>query len=334
MNCLRAGVIGFGYTGQLHLQAWNQVGVPVTVVAENHENARAAVPGNVQTFANYLQVLESDVDVVSICVPTALHYRVTLDALAAGKHILLEKPIAPTVEEADAMIAAARHAGLYLLVGMTHRFYPEVLEARRIVQDGGIGEIVMIRDCILEHFGFLNSPPWYLQKNVAGGGTALTSGIHLIDRVLWFLEELPSWVAGSVSNRFFGQDVEDGAQISLGFASGRSAQITCGFLSQPHPLVCDLEVIGTGGSVIVHTWRGYEYHSPQKTESREVYTSQPHAEKVLVGLRAEAIELCDAIRSARQPRPSAEESTQALRVITAFYDAARTGATQPMEFRT
>jgi UDP-N-acetylglucosamine 3-dehydrogenase len=216
---------------------------------------------------------------------------------------------------------------------MTHRFYPEILQAKHIVEDGGIGEIVAIRDCILEHFGFLNCPLWYLQREWAGGGAALSSGIHLVDRVMWFMGELPACVFGSASNPFFGRDVEDAAQIALGFPSGRSAQITCGFMSQPHPLVCDLQVIGTAGSVIVHTWQGYEYHSSAKTEVRAIYTSEPHIQKVLVGLHGEVEEFCGAIRDGREPRPSAEESTRALRVVEAFYRAAKTGTVQPVEYK-
>jgi predicted dehydrogenase len=214
---------------------------------------------------------------------------------------------------------------------MTHRFYPEILEAKRMVEDGSIGEIVMIRDCILEHFGFVNSPGWYLQPALAGGGTVLSSGVHLVDRVLWFLDEMAVSVSGFANNRFLNQQVEDSAQMTLGFQSGRSAQITFGLTPEPHPLVCDLELIGTRGSIVVHTWNGYDVRSGTGTRQHTLYTSETHREKVLVGVSGEVRELCAAIAEGRRPRPSMEESTRPVRVIEAFYRAARTGTIQKVD---
>ena len=85
---------------------------------------------------------------------------------------------------------------------MTHRFYPEILAARQLVNDGAVGDLVLFRDCILGHFGFLDSPRWYLDPAMAGGGAVLTSGIHLVDRVLWFADEMPESVTGIGASRF------------------------------------------------------------------------------------------------------------------------------------
>lgn len=325
---LSAGIIGFGYTGRLHRAAYEKCGVRVSGVAEAQAAVLDTVPAGIQRFADYRALLATDIDIVSICTPTGLHCEQTLSALAAGKHALLEKPIATTVADAERICAAEKQSGKHALVGMTHRFYPEILEAKRIVEDGGIGEILMARDCILEHFGFVNSPRWYLQPELAGGGTVLSSGVHLVDRVLWFLGEMPVSVSGSTNNRFLNQQVEDSAQMALRFLSGRSAQITFGLLPEPHPLVCDLELIGTRGSIVVHTWSGYEVRSSAGTRHRAIYTSEPHAEKVLLGVCAEVTELCSAIAEGRAPRPSTEECTKPMRVIEAFYRAARTGTMQ------
>ena len=328
MKNLSAGIVGFGYTGRLHMQAYEKCGVRVAGVAEAQPAVLDAVPGGIQRFADYRDLLESDIDIVSICTPTGLHCEQTLSALAAGKHVLLEKPIATTVADAERMSAAEKESGKHVLVGMTHRFYPEILEAKRIVEDGGIGEILMIRDCILEHFGFVNAPRWYLQPELAGGGTVLSSGVHLVDRVLWFLGEMPVSVSGYTNNRFLNQQVEDSAQMTLGFSSGRSAQITFGLLAEPHPLVCDLELIGTRGSIVIHTWSGFEVRSGAGTRRHAVYSSETHPEKVLVGVCAELKELCAAIAEGRRPRPSTEECIKPIRVIDAFYRAARTGTMQ------
>ncbi len=332
MSLLRVGIIGFGYTGRLHLAAWNAVnGAEVAGVAETRPSAQDGCPAGVRWFHEYADLLASDIDAVSVCLPTSLHCRVVQDALAAGKHVLVEKPIATTLEDAEAMIEAANRADKRLFVGMTHRFYPEVLAAKKLVDDGAIGEIVMIRDCILEHFGFLDSPGWYFDRDIAGGGVVLSSGIHMVDRVLWFAGEVPTAVSGTTSHAFFRRDVEDAAQMNLRFASGRTAQIAFGFLPQPHPLVCDLELTGTKGSIVVHTWQGYEHRTAAGVKVHHIYESESHAEKVSVGLKGECEEFRDAIREGRDPRPSVEESTRALRVILGFYRAAETGKTLLLE---
>jgi predicted dehydrogenase len=143
--------------------------------------------------------------------------------------------------------------------------------------------------------------------------------------VLWFLGEMPVSVSGFTNNRFLNQQVEDSAQMTLGFSGGRSAQITFGLLPEPHPLICDLELIGTRGSIVVHTWSGYEVQSGAGTQQHAIYTSETHREKVLVGVSGEVRELCAAIAEGRRPRPSTEECTKPIQVIEAFYHAAGAG---------
>ena len=103
------------------------------------------------------------------------------------------------------------------------------------LDQGEFGEVVMIRDCILESMGFLGGPAWYRDPGAAGGGTVLSSGIHLVDRVMWFAGRRPTAVSGFTSNALLGGPLEDAAQMSLGFGANCSAQITFGWLAEPHP---------------------------------------------------------------------------------------------------
>jgi predicted dehydrogenase len=210
---------------------------------------------------------------------------------------------------------------------MTHRFYPELREAKKLIDDGAIGSIVACNDCALEHLGFLNVPPWYMTKKLSGGGPALTSGIHLVDRLRWFTGDEVNMVTGSATNRYFGADVEDAGQMFLRFRGGISAQITVAFMREPHPLVCDLQVIGTRGSVTVHTWQGYEMWNQTGHQNAVLYTDLEHRAKVQVGVQGEIREFCASIAEGRAPWPSAEDSTRSLRVVMAYYQAAATGHT-------
>lgn len=316
----RAGIIGYGYTGRLHHIAYERVGAEVVAVAD--PNPRLEVPPGVRRFGEAEDLLASDIDVVSICVPNTLHFDLTMVALAAGKHVLLEKPIAVDNAQAERMIHEAGRTGRMLFVGMTHRFYPEVMEARAAVAAGEIGEVVSITDCIYEHFGFLDSPRWYLDRAQAGGGTVLSSGIHLVDRVLWFAGDRVEAVWGSASNPFFGESVEDCAQMSLRFAAGKSAQLSFGLLREPVPLTCRLTAIGTEGMIVVDTWQGWEIHSTGRSEVHRLYTHETHQHKVLVGLEREVREFLAAIAQGRKPFPDASESVRALELVAAFYRAA------------
>jgi predicted dehydrogenase len=328
---LRVGVIGYGYTGRIHADAYSRCrDAQLVAIADTDKQRLMDLPRGVQGHTAYLNLLDSDIEAVSICLPTHLHCPVAIEALSRGKHVLVEKPIAMDLDESRRMMQAADAAGRILYVGMTHRFYPEVREAKQRLDDGAIGTIVACNDCALEHLGFLSLPPWYMQKRFAGGGTVLTSGIHLVDRVRWFMGDEVCQVAGAAGNPYFGADVEDAGQMFLRFRNGVSAQITMAFMREPHPLVCDLQLIGTRGSITVHTWRGYELWNERGQEERIFYKEEPHRDKVLAGVAGEVAEFCGAIAEERVPWPSARESTAALEVVMAYYRAAASGEPVPL----
>lgn len=326
-NVLRAGIAGFGYTGQLHYEACRRLpGIEVVAIADPMVDP-SRLPPDVTTYADYRDLMTLDLDTIHICLPTVLHAESACLALQSGMHVLIEKPIATSTSEAESMMAEARRASRFVYTGMTHRFYPEIREAKKRVDDGEIGELVMIRDSILEYVGLLGGPSWYRSRKLAGGGTVLSSGVHLVDRVAWFFGSSPVAVSGAMSNAMLGGEVEDSAQMSLLFDPPRSAQITFGWLVEPHPLVCDLELIGTRGSIVVHTWQGYECRTPAGVKHYPIYTSESHQHKVIIGLMGEIAEFCNAVREGRTPWPPVEETSRAVRVVEAFYEAAETGHT-------
>ena len=329
---LRIGIVGYGYTGKIHAQAClAQAGARLIAIADSDPERLKDLPAGIRACRSYEELLGNDVDAVNICLPTHLHCQAALAALSSGKHVLVEKPIAVNLEEAQCMLRAANAAGLVLYVGMTHRFYPELQEAKKIVDSGAIGSIVFCNDCALEHLGFLSVPPWYMEKKFAGGGPALTSGIHLVDRLRWFTGDEVRVVTGSAANPYFGADVEDAGQMFLRFRSGISAQVTVAFMREAHPLVCDLQVIGTRGSLTVHTWRGYEMWNASGHQEKVFYTDQEHRTKVQAGVEGEIREFCSSIAEGRDPWPSAQDNLRSLRIILAYYEAARTGRSVELE---
>lgn len=146
---LRAGVIGLGMMGRNHARVYGQLdGVDLVAVADPDPAARtAAASGHpVRAYADPAAMFaEEELDLVSVVVPTSLHLPTTLAALAAGCHVLVEKPIAATRAEAEAMIAAAEAAGRILTVGHIERFNPAIVELRRRLAAGELGRLFQVR---------------------------------------------------------------------------------------------------------------------------------------------------------------------------------------------
>jgi predicted dehydrogenase len=329
---LRIGIIGYGGIARLHQQAIEQLrGLRLAAVADPDVTLLDGLPASIERFSSEHELLRANLDAVIICSPTRWHAPTALAALTSGKHVLVEKPMSITVAEGQAMCKLACDTGLVLMVGMTHRFYPEFREAKRLVDDGAIGEVLMCSDTIIEPVGGTGFPRWYLDKTIAGGGVAISDGIHLVDRVRWFAGREAHRVTGCVGNHYFGSAVEDSAQMHLWFGDGVAAQLTMAFMSADHPLVCELRVVGTKGSILVRTWQGYTLHDPCGTNTTTIYKGESHAHKVQVGLQAEIAEFCSAIREGRAASPSPEDSLKALEIVQAFYVAAAKGTIVTLE---
>jgi UDP-N-acetylglucosamine 3-dehydrogenase len=147
---LRAGVIGLGMMGRAHVRVWDELvdGVELVAVADTDLPARkeATRGRDARAYVDAAEMLEAeDLDLVSVVVPTSLHLPTTLAALAAGSHVLVEKPIAATRAEAEQMIDAAQRAGRMLTVGHIERFNPAIRELRRRLVAGELGRIFEIR---------------------------------------------------------------------------------------------------------------------------------------------------------------------------------------------
>jgi len=110
--------------------------------------------------------------------PHNLHARVAIDAARAGKHVLLEKPIATTLKEADSIIEEAKKAGIVFMVAENYHFEPAILKAKELIDQGYIGEIFLIEAVSM---GFYVPPLWRRSKAEMGGGVLIDRGIHMVD---------------------------------------------------------------------------------------------------------------------------------------------------------
>ena len=143
---MRIGIVGTGSMGQTHAAGWAET--PATIsgfMSQSLAHAQAlAKQYRAQVYPNFETML-ADVDAVDICTPTHLHHSQVLQAAAAGKHIICEKPLARTVAQAQEMIAACQRAGVKLLVAHVLRFFPEYAQAKHLVDTDELGHVAVLR---------------------------------------------------------------------------------------------------------------------------------------------------------------------------------------------
>lgn len=188
---LGVAVLGAGRFGGRYLDVVKATrGAEMKVLAEPREEQVApleAAHPDVELVPDYRQALErDDVDVVVAALPHWLHRQAAIDAALAGKHILMEKPLAPTVAECDEMLAAAREHGVKLMTAHMQRFMPVVKRMKEIVDSRRLGDLVTVHDVWHKSYEPDRLPAWLLDR-ARGGGLDLLNGVHMIDRLLWLV---------------------------------------------------------------------------------------------------------------------------------------------------
>src|SRR4051812_32292041 len=197
---LRIAMVGHGFMGAAHSQAWRtaprffdlgvepEMAVIVGRDPERTEAARMQYGWQSASTDWRAVVADPDIDVVDIVSPGSSHVEIAIAALEAGKHVLCEKPLANTVEQAEAMTAAAAAArahGVRAMVGFSYRRVPAIAVARQLVQDGRIGTVRQVRALYLQDWLADEDGPmtWRLDKELAGSGALGDIGAHAIDLV-------------------------------------------------------------------------------------------------------------------------------------------------------
>ncbi|RLG59287.1 MAG: gfo/Idh/MocA family oxidoreductase [Candidatus Hydrothermarchaeota archaeon] len=208
---VRVGVIGIGNMGRNHVRVYSELerAELVAIADINREFEAIAHKYKCRFYTDYNEMLESEeIDAVSIAVPTSLHKKVAMDCITKGKHVLIEKPIASSVEDARAIIKEAKKKNIILMVGHIERFNPAVKKLKEIIKRGELGEIISI---VAKRVGVF--PPQIKDANVI-----LDLAIHDIDIFNYLLNALPTDVL-SFSGKALNKDREDHAMLLLKYNS-------------------------------------------------------------------------------------------------------------------
>jgi predicted dehydrogenase len=192
INQLRAGVIGTGFIGPVHVEALRRLGVTVSAICDLPERAQAAATeqGIALAFSDYRAMLRSpDFDVVHITSPNRFHCEMALEALKAGKHVVCEKPLAMNTRETARIVKAARSSGRIFAVNYNIRFYPAVLQLRRMVERGDLGEIIHVNGSYMQDWLYKETDyNWRLLPDEGGKLRAVADvGTHWMDAVSFII---------------------------------------------------------------------------------------------------------------------------------------------------
>jgi predicted dehydrogenase len=313
---LRVALLGTGWIMDFHARAVLEHPGAELVAAANWRRPsldRLAERHGIARTTTDWPALASDpgVDAAVVGTPNALHAPQAIAFLDAGKHVLVEKPMAASLAEADAMVAAARRSGAFLMVAHCWRFHPDVRALRARVEAGELGEIVKTRS-YGGHAGWGPSG-WFTDPVLAGGGALVDMGVHAIDTARYLLgDPEPVRVCAAVGTRYGAYPVDDDAVLLLGWANGVTSVVESGWW-QPHlgGLEADTELYGTGGYARV--WDMTEPPPGYQHCTQPMYSAQ-------------LAEFVDAIAAGRQPRPGGEDGRVVVGVVEQAYASARGAA--------
>ena len=222
---MNVAIIGCGLAGQKRLRALGKQHRLIAAVDPVLERAKTLVEGypNAVATTDWRAVIaQPDVDVVIVSTTNNWLAPITLAAVEAGKHVLVEKPAARCPEEFDPVIAAVEQQGVCVQVGFNHRYHPAFQKARHILVSGALGPLMFIRGRY-GHGGRLGyEREWRADPEIAGGGELLDQGVHLIDLARWFLGDFVH-VNGFAHTYFWDMPVEDNGFLLLRTAQNQVA---------------------------------------------------------------------------------------------------------------
>lgn len=307
MNELNVAVIGCGPWGRNHARVYNELdNARLQAVCDKDITIASKIGARygIEWFTDAAEMLELDgVDALSICTPTTSHADIAIAAIEAGKHVLVEKPMTRTVEEAKSLIKAAENEGLHLSVGFVERFNPAVMEAKKMIERGVVGDVILARSTRVSR-----RPP-----RVGDIGVVKDLAIHEVDIVNYIFGLEAASVYATIGN--ISHEFEDYANIIIRFEDNRNAFIEANWLTPRK--VRSLILTGREGLITV------QYQTQEVTVENDSRLYMPHIERQ-EPLYLELQHFVDSILRDEPPQPSGCDGLRALEICDAALRSAKT----------
>ena len=315
-------IVGCGRFATFHAAAARRLRRRVRLAFASRDLARAEAYrrrfGGFAAFGSYeAAAADPRVEGLLVCTPHHLHLPHTRLGAAHGKAVLLEKPIARTVAEADEVLATARAAGIVLMVAENLPFMPAFAAARAAIRAGAIGTV---RQIVVSARGFRAPRGWRSRRIEMGGGLLVDGGIHYV-RLLQDWAGPVAWLTATAPpNLFAGLEAEDTAFVLFRFRDGAVATLVNSVAAPGVPSWQWAWATGTGGSL------GVDHRG------RVLWIRRPSGQRLRVflrdrrGLSAQLGAFVDAVRAGRPPDPGPEAARADLAIVEAAYRSLQSGA--------
>ena len=261
----------------------------------------------------------SPLDAIDICLPHHLHRDAIIAAAAAGKHILCEKPLCLTVEEADAVTRAVAAAGITLMCAHNQLFLPPVAVAREMIREGKLGEVYIARttDSFFASAVDANTLGWRARRATSGGGELIDTGYHPTYLLLHLIDSEPARVAAMLSrHRLEFMEAEDSAQLLVEFANGTVGNIVTSWAYEPAGSTEKFSAVGQAGSL----WADKRSLHYKPRGGNPIVVTQSDADPDTFALEIADFIAC--IREGRRPLNNEVDGVNVLKVILAAYASA------------
>ena len=323
MSTVKFAIIGCGLIGKKRAACLPKGALAVVCDLDRvrAESLAATVPG-CRAVSDPADVFTSaDVDAVIISAVNSALSTLTGDAIRAGKHVLVEKPVAFRASEAEALLALAREKNVIVRTGYNHRFHPAFQKARELADSGALGPLMFIR-ARYGHGGRIGyDREWRADPKLSGGGELIDQGVHLIDLARWFLGDF-TFVDGFAKTYFWDMPVDDNAFLNLRTATDQTAwlHVSCTewkntFSFEIYGRDAKLHIEGLGGSYgteRLHFYKMLPEMGPPETTVFEF----PRGDQ---SWRLEVEAFIEDFRLGRTPSPGLADAAAALRVVETIY---------------
>ena len=325
-NKLRVALIGAGGIAAAHINGALAHPTKLEYVAlcdvsaKNLETRKAQLGTNPALFSDWKTMLADfgdQFEAVDICLPHHLHTQAILDSVAAGKHVLCEKPLCIDLAEADQIVDVVQRSGLVFMPGHNQLFMPVVREARKLIDSGAIGEVRWLRsmDCFVN--SWLGNDSWRFHKKEQGGGEFIDTGYHPTYRLMFLAGSEFVGVRASMNRYLLPMEGEDSGSVQVRFANGAIGEILSSW-AYPLPFGShQIHVIGDKGQIFGSGDNLYYLPAGYKEPAHRVLPGGVDT----FAAQAEYFSRC--VLTGERPLHSVEESRTVLQIILGAYaDAA------------
>ena len=344
MERTKVAILGTGFIANIHMESYSRFVPEAQVVAvysrdENKTKAFAKTHCIPAWYTDMDKIIaESGAQVIDVCVPNYLHHQACMKAAAANKHVIVEKPLALTLEEADEMIDVCKKRGVLLCYAEELCFAPKYERVRSLVEAGAVGKIYMLKEGE-KHSG--PHSPWFYKKETAGGGVMMDMGCHGIAWFRWMTKNSPvKTVYADMKTVMHNTECEDNAVCILEFENGVTAIVETSWAR--HGGMEDfIEVYGDkgvsyadlfqGNSALTYSIDGYDYAS-EKAGNSKGWTFTIFEEVFNQGYPHELKHFITCVREGKQPVVTGEDGRAVLEIIYAAYASAKSGAKVNLPF--